>query len=250
VGRWLVHGGRVIKYVVLANSDAGYKNHQDLPTDSPDEPNFQIQMKKFLAAVSTACVALCAPVAHAQAQNFAGFSAAINADFATTKTTANSRNQTPSYGFEASDGDTSLSLQAQYNMAFGESMLLGLGATVALGDTKAGNLGGVSQLKMQDAYSLYVAPGYAINPKWMVYGKLAYLSAKVKNDFATVNFDSGVGLGLGLQTMLAKHVYAQVEYMSNTYDEKSSMYEADKAKSDVFSVGVGYRFYRFGPMKS
>jgi diguanylate cyclase (GGDEF)-like protein len=23
---------------VLANSDAGYKNHQDLPTDSPDEP--------------------------------------------------------------------------------------------------------------------------------------------------------------------------------------------------------------------
>jgi len=38
VGRWLVHGGRTIKYVVTLNSAAGHKSHQSPPTDCPDEP--------------------------------------------------------------------------------------------------------------------------------------------------------------------------------------------------------------------
>jgi hypothetical protein len=32
---------------VLANSDAGYKNHQDLPTDSPDEPLYLPNMERI-----------------------------------------------------------------------------------------------------------------------------------------------------------------------------------------------------------
>ena len=38
MGRWLVHGGRAIKYVVMMNCAAGHKSHQNLPTDCPDEP--------------------------------------------------------------------------------------------------------------------------------------------------------------------------------------------------------------------
>jgi hypothetical protein len=49
VARWLVHGGRAIKYVVV-NSVAGYKNNQNLPTDFPDEPLFKVD--------SLACVGI------------------------------------------------------------------------------------------------------------------------------------------------------------------------------------------------
>ena len=52
MGWWLVHGGCAIKYVVV-NSVAGYTNHQNLPTDSPDEPenltsNQRIRLRDIL----------------------------------------------------------------------------------------------------------------------------------------------------------------------------------------------------------
>jgi opacity protein-like surface antigen len=91
---------------------------------------------------------------------------------------------------------------------------------------------------------LYVAPGYAINNSWLVYGKVAYLNANEKGDTGnSVSFDNGWGYGLGLQTLFDKNWFGQLEYMSNDYGDKTVAGTTKaKLKSDVLTLSAGYKF--------
>jgi opacity protein-like surface antigen len=194
-------------------------------------------MKKLLIT-ATLAAAFCANSAFAQSENFKGVSIGLGVNVANTTVEANVKNGISSSG---SSNDYNLALQLQYNVALSNTWLLGVGGSVNLGDLKAGSLLN-KDYKEKNTYSLYVTPGYAFSNTAMGYAKLAVLSSKVDGAFGSTNFDSGFGLGFGVQAKLDKNWFGQVEYMSNKYDDKSFGLETDKLKSDVLTFTAGYKF--------
>lgn len=195
-------------------------------------------MKKTIFAAAV-CSALATPMVHAQAQHFEGMD--ISLGITVSQTTSEVVSSLASRSASATDNN--MALQLQYNWPLGDSFLLGLGGTVGLGDQKSGDFGNVSA-KVKDAYSLYLAPGYAFNETWMGYGKLAFLNANLQlSNGKSQGFDNGVGYGIGVQAAFDKHWYGQVEYMVNRYQDRSpSSFETVKLKSDVYTLSAGYRF--------
>lgn len=201
-------------------------------------------MKKLLIAVAIAAASV-TPQAFAQAKNFEGFSLLgglnlVNSTSEVTSTTLNG---------SVSESSQNLGIQAQYNFALGESFVLGLGANVGLGDLKAGVFTvGASTITVtqKSSSSIYVAPGFAVSPTLLVYGKLAALNGKVEAvGNSVVNQDlSGVGYGLGVQNYFNKNLFVQVEVMQNNYNDRNftANNETDKSKSTAVSFGIGYKF--------
>ncbi|NVO05320.1 MAG: porin family protein [Rhodoferax sp.] len=191
-------------------------------------------MKKPLLA-ATVLAACLASQAYAQASNFQGLSLGLGLNMADTKTESGAAS--------ASDTDNNGVLQVQYNWALGNAFVLGAGATANLGDLKAGKFG-AAQAKEKDAYSLFVAPGYAFNSSLLGYGKLAYLNAKLENGAGTsLNFDDGYGLGLGVQALFSRSWFLQAELMANKFSDRSTPTGTTvKLKSDAFSLTAGYKF--------
>lgn len=196
-------------------------------------------MKKLVIAAAVSA-AFTAPQAFAQADHFAGWSAGISLNGADTRTEAAIRPLSTS----GTASDNNFSLQLQYSIAVNELVVLGMGGSVNFGDLKAGKLAApIDLVTVKSAYSLYLAPGYAFSNTILGYGKFSYLNANAQaaNGNST-RFDSGLGYGVGLQAMFNKSWFGQAEYMINQYDDKSSSLETDRLKSNVFSLGVGYKF--------
>ncbi|HCX81680.1 MAG: hypothetical protein A3E00_00285 [Curvibacter sp. RIFCSPHIGHO2_12_FULL_63_18] len=202
-------------------------------------------MKKLLIA-SAIVATFAAPQAFAQAKNFEGFSAGLNINATSSDTDIrNSGGSVKATGQTSSNG----SLQAQYNLALGSAFVLGFGGTYEFGDIDLGSSGAVFSGKRKNAYSVYVAPGFAVADSWLIYGKVASISASFETTgaaiFAGKTDASGVGYGFGVQKMLNKNVYLQAEYMQNKYDDKTivtSLTTQAKAEARTFSFGVGYKF--------
>jgi opacity protein-like surface antigen len=195
-------------------------------------------MKKLIIA-TTIITAFIAPQAFAQANNFTGLSAAVGFNLSNASTD----DTIASVKTNVSDTDNNAALQVQYNAALSDTFLIGFGATANMGDMKSGKFGN-NQTKLTDAYSLFVAPSYAFNNTWLGYGKLAYLNATAKNSSGVgIQFDNGLGFGFGAQMLFNKNWFGQLEYMSNSYSEKTfSATEKVKVKSDVFTLSAGYKF--------
>jgi hypothetical protein len=195
-------------------------------------------MKKIIFVTFISLAAM-APQAFAQSGNFKGLSAGVGLNGADTTSEAH----LPAVSYKGSDTDANFALQLQYNMALNEAFLLGFGGTVNFGDLKAGKLGQVGQVRVKDAYSLHVAPSYAFNSTWLGYAKLAYLTADaVSANGGSTKFDGDYGYGFGAQAMFTKNWFGQAELMINQYDDKSSMHESDKLKSNLYSLTAGYKF--------
>ena len=195
-------------------------------------------MKKLIIA-SLIAGASCAPAAFAQSNAFQGLGAGVSLNVADSTSEA----LVPGVFYKGTDTDNNFALQLQYNMALNDVFLLGFGGSANFGDLKAGKLGPVGQIKIKDAYSLYLAPGYAFNSTWLGYGKLAYLNANASSaNGGSTKFDNGYGYGIGLQAMFTKNWFGQVEYMINQYNDKSSLNETDKLKNSVYSLTAGYKF--------
>jgi len=195
-------------------------------------------MKKpiIAAAMAIACVA---PQAFAQSANFQGMSVGVGLNAADTRTEVQAAGLTT----KRNDVDYNLALQLNYNWALGNAVVLGLGGATNLGDQKAGKFGN-NQFTIRNSFSLHIAPGLAINNKWLAYGKLAYLQANVRDGSGnTVTFDDGMGYGLGVQTLFDKHWFGQVEYMDNDYGSKNTP-TAPRAKlrSEMLTLSVGYKY--------
>lgn len=201
-------------------------------------------MKKALIATAIAA-ALVAPQAFAQANNFAGFSAAANVNM----TTATTEVSVPGASVKFDDNSQNVSLQAAYGLALGNNFVLGFGGTYALGDMKAGTIvAGANRVEMKgkDMYSLYIEPGFVLGNSTLAYAKVAYLGMKGEasaTGAATFsdNFD-GVGYGIGIRTMLDKNLFAQVEFMQSDYSAKTYSGGTYKPSATTGTIGIGYKF--------
>ncbi len=183
-------------------------------------------MKKILIA-ATIAAAFAAPQAFAQAKNFEGFSI----------TGALNVNNNKGEAVSAVDRtESNIGAVAQYDIALGQSFVLGFGASMGLSDFNI-----ASDAKLKNTYSVFVAPGFAVSNNALVYGKIASVSAKA--EFTNSSLDiSGLGYGIGARYFSSKNVFFQAEYMSNKYDDKKIGTTTFKNQTGVFSIGVGYKF--------
>lgn len=200
-------------------------------------------MKKNLIAITVAA-ALVAPQAFAQANNFTGLSVAANLNLATTSTEMSDGGEFLTIG----DTSQNASLQAAYGLALGNSAVLGFGATLGLGDLKAGTVASFpdsASIKAKNMYAIYVEPGYALTPTTLVYGKIAYLGmkAELSESGAAVSYKfKGAGFGAGIRTMLDKNLFLQVEIVRSDYKDKVIDGGLFAPSITTGSIGVGYKF--------
>lgn len=191
-------------------------------------------MKKIM--IATALVAaVAAPQAFAQAKNFEGFSVAAGVNSVSTKMDW-SGNSTGSL----SGSGTNLGLQAQYAMALSDRFVLGFGVNASVGEASAGTPAGGTEVKAKDLTAVYIAPGFAIDNNVQIYGKVASVNGTLSG--ATSSSAGGIGYGVGTQILGGKNIYYQIEYMSNTYDDKKTGGTTTKTTSGIFSFSVGYKF--------
>lgn len=190
-------------------------------------------MKKTLLAL--ACTALATPLVFAQAKNFEGFS--LGANLANTKTTFEDTSA-------SIDGTTTgLELNAQYNWALGPDFVLGVGVTMGTGNNKAGTTATNRDVSTKSRYALEFTPGLTLSKDVLLYGKVASLSGTAEVDGLGSEGISGIGYGLGVRGLVDKNMFWQVGYDLNQYTEKTSATLGTyKAKSSIFSLGMGIKF--------
>ena len=199
-------------------------------------------MKKL--SLIAACMVVAAPQAFAQAKNFEGFSVGLNAEM--------TRSTTEASPLSASDGSnsTGTGLQLQYSLALTDRFLLGLGATASFGTLTAGSSAALGvDFTTKNRSSFDITPSYALTDTTLLYGKVSALSA---TGVATLQGTSteeskslnGVGYGLGLRTLVDKNVFLQLGYDWNKYNDVTNNAGTAtlKSTSNVFSLGVGYKF--------
>ena len=191
-------------------------------------------MKKMIAAVAVAA-SVFAPQAFAQAKNFEGFSVAAGVNSVSTKMDWSGA----STGSISGNG-TNLGLQAQYAMALSDRFVLGFGVNASAGEASAGTPVGGTEIKIKDMTAVYIAPGFTIDNNVQIYGKVASVNGTFSG--STSASAGGIGYGVGTQILGGKNIYYQIEYMSNTYDDKNSGGTTTKTTSGVFSFSVGYKF--------
>ncbi|MFT5533767.1 MAG: opacity protein-like surface antigen [Burkholderiaceae bacterium] len=199
-------------------------------------------MKKLLIATAIAA-SFAAPQAFAQtaqARNFEGFSAGVNANYAKTRATARFGNQSASSDDTATNG----SIQGSYGYALNDKFVLGVGASAGIGDLDAGSFNGVS-VKSKDMYSVYLEPGYRLSNTMLVYGKVSYQSMKGElsggGNSASDTFD-GYGIGVGLRSMINDKFYVQAEVTEVDYSSKTVGGIDVKPKQTLGTIGIGYKF--------
>lgn len=193
-------------------------------------------MKKTILAL--ACTALATPLVFAQAKNFEGLS--LSASLANTKTTFDDSTNAVSY-----DGTTTgIDFNAKYNWALGQEFVLGVGLTLGSGNNKAGTTATGADITTKNRYALEFTPGFTVSKDVLVYGKVAAIGGTVDVSGIGSENGTGVGYGLGVRGMFDKNMFWQVGYDLNQYAEKTSttFNSTYKAKSSVFSLGVGYKF--------
>lgn len=202
-------------------------------------------MKKLLTAV--AATAACFAVS-AQTFNFEGFSGALNLNTVSTSTKISGD------GGSAFDGigqqSWNGSVQAAYGFVTSPSTVLTVGATYALGNAKGGTLefgDGSAQIRVKNAYSVYVEPGFLLNDKTLAYGKLSYEGAKgslaVTGESEESKSIKGTGIGAGIRTMLDKTSFIQVEFKQVGYGSVDIANAGSlKAKATVGTIGFGMKF--------
>lgn len=143
---------------------------------------------------------------------------------------------TPASTSSESRTETNIGVQAEYGLALGESFVLGLGATLGLSEFNASN-----SIKIKNANSFYLTPGFAISKDTLIYAKLASVSATAYDSSASIDI-SGTGYGIGVRYLNNKNVFFQVEYTSNKYDDKVYSNGRVKNETGTLALGVGYKF--------
>ena len=183
-------------------------------------------MKKLLIA-SAIVATFITPQAFAQAKNFEGFSVTA---------AVNSNNNSAELGNKVDASRANVGATAQYDFAIGNTFVVGLGASLGLNDFDI-----ASNAKLQNANSIFIAPGFAISNQTLVYGKIASVTAKA--DLSGTSADiSGIGYGIGARYFTSKNVFFQGEYVFNKYDDKKISSGTFKNQTGVLSLGVGYKF--------
>lgn len=190
-------------------------------------------MKKLLIATAIAATFV-TPQAFAQAKNFEGFSVlgALNTNVNKIDITVTS----PSTRASETKTASNIGLQAEYNIALGDTFVLGLGANAGLNQYDIAD--GVA---MKNSVGVYITPGFAVSNNVLVYGKLASVSATVATSSVSIDI-SGIGYGFGGRYFTSKNTFFQAEYIYNKYSDKTLSNGTVKNETNVLSLGIGYKF--------
>ncbi|NDC62205.1 MAG: hypothetical protein EBZ60_09420 [Betaproteobacteria bacterium] len=129
----------------------------------------------------------------------------------------------------------------------GSNSVLTLGFDYSFSDMKAGEIkSSGSTNKLQNLWSLSIAPGTLLNDKTMAYFKLGFENGRAVSSSGselTKNI-TGSSWGLGLKTLMDKNTYVQVEVKQANFgtarmDGTSTDFTA---RGTAGSVGVGFSF--------
>lgn len=191
----------------------------------------------------------------AQASSFEGINASVGLGLSSV-----SSSQTSSYPSDNGNGQSGGFgvLDLSYIKAIDKNFFLGVGATYDLGEINAGyqNWRGYNyQAKLQNHYSAYIKPGFAVNDSAAIYAKLGYnwATAKITDNGEIISPGSysqnihGFGYGLGTQIFLTKDIYTSVEvmrvnYNKVTFSDSGNNSTTFSAASTTGTVSVGYKF--------
>lgn len=204
-------------------------------------------MKKLLTAAAI-LGAFGASQAFAQVQSHTGFSLGANLALTSTNTEATVSGLNLNAAGQSSVG---AAVQAAFSYAATDSVLLSVGATYSLADIDAlsfSSSSGSGSLKLRNAYSVYVEPGYLVADKTIAFARLSYeaatMRAEASGSTALDKDIGGTGLGFGLRTLVSKNLYLQAEARRVVYN--SARFAGDttdfKTSMTVGSVGLGYKF--------
>jgi opacity protein-like surface antigen len=208
----------------------------------------------------------------ASATDFTGFGAAVELQLKSTGAQYTESYVEPGYSNSWSEDfggnqDVIGALNVWYGFNVTPSVVVQIGATYDLGDTEGAtwsfNYPGYSQsstFEESDHYSIYVAPGYRVTPKTLVYGKIAYHGMKGEESWSDSDGNSGTyfsedfsgwGFGAGVSTMLTNNFFLYVEAQHVMYDEETIYSNGDpvytytesvEPSSTIGSIGIGWNF--------
>lgn len=199
-------------------------------------------MKKLTLASFTIVAALACQHAAAQSK-FEGlsFSAGLGMAGASTTLSGSVISNEESASGKIDFGKTSAVavVDLGYGLRMNPDMVLGLGATYDIGNTKSGSIGvnGMGQsgdlikLVGKRHFSIYAQPTWLLTPDTGVFVKLGYhrMHRSQEGLFAGDLLDagvstsmnlSGVGYGLGVKTYISKNVFLQAEANTVSYSSK------------------------------
>ena len=206
-------------------------------------------MKKICILIAfTAAISISATQSFAQAKNFEGFSAGL--DYNTAQSSTTYKSKTGFLGGETISGGGAGqfgSLQAQYAIPMSERFVLGIGATVALNSYSLGSLFTTLNVDgtQKQQWSIDVTPGFVINDSILAFGRVSYINASAVAASVSGTTESnitGAGYGVGLKMLASKNIYWHVDYVQNTYANVELSTSVSTLSSNVFSLGVGYKF--------
>jgi opacity protein-like surface antigen len=149
--------------------------------------------------------------------------------------------------YDANRGQQSIGvkLQAGYGFDMGNDTVVLVGVGYNPTDIKAGTANKVS-LKIQNSWSLSVAPGLKLNDSSLAYVKLSYEAGKFKSNGDSTNINQsikGFGYGIGLRTEINKTTFLETEIKQVNYNKFSYEKSADLTNSSTTgSVGVVFKF--------
>jgi opacity protein-like surface antigen len=200
-------------------------------------------MKKLLI-----CLAATAAVCSAQAQSgdFTGFSAGANMAM-------NAGSYSQAVGTATIDGLGQQSLGvggfAAYGLSIGSASVLTLGFDYSFSDIKAGEIKSTTSsasAKIQNLWSVSVAPGAMLTDKTLAYFKLGFENGKAVGSSTTEVSKNvtGSSWGVGMKTLFNKNTFLQVEVKQVTFG--SARFDGDTvdftARGTSGSVGLGFMF--------
>ena len=206
---------------------------------------------KIISLFASTAIIACAAATNvlAQAKNFAGPSIAINGSY--VGGSVNTSVSTTSIG--SGDNATVIGGDISYTFPADNNFFIALGATYDFGKTKAGSLKDdedTLSFSLDEHYSIYIQPGYAVNNNTAVFAKLGYHEAEGKLKVTTsANYGasftkdfSGWGYGFGIKSLLSNNAFIQAEAGYVKYDAEKSGTVSFKPEVVTGTISVGYKF--------
>jgi len=228
-------------------------------------------MKRLIIASASLALLASPYFASAQAKNFEGFFAEAGLGYGTfngSLSGGNLSSGSTSLGAYSVDANTIKSflgvIGGGYSFALTNEFVLGVGGSYSPSRSASASstinlpaaLGGGTSTgagAVQNIYSLYLSPGFAISQDSLVYGKVGYTGATAVFSGATPNLNlNGYVLGLGFKKSFDKNLYGFVEGKYASFGSKDLDTNAlspsitntgsMSAKGMDVIVGVGYKF--------
>ena len=137
-------------------------------------------------------------------------------------------------------------------MAAGNNWIITLGTSYDLNDRKFGTVNYSDRgqqtvdVKLKQHWSLFVTPGYLLEPSLMLYGKLAYHAAKADYSDSVSGSGTrnhhGIGYGMGISYALNQNIELGFEVQHVSLSRESAQLSDGKPSFTEAMLRLGYRF--------